>query len=310
MEVSVTCPDLGLPSVSFTAGADSLVSDVLIAAATEWDLDPEELQLSLAGELLLETGKLVAHGVGLNTELEVFKKRFRLFGKNWFTDETLREKLLHKLETSKEECLYLDTPTFSSDGCLSFDACLLPPIVERISFRNPNSKVGVVADEFLHQCASVVEVDFLGLSTVTAVGISFLAGCPRITSLDLSGLSSVTTIGDAFMSSCSSITTLNLSGLESVTTVGRWFLGDCPLLTALDTHGLSSVTTIQSGFLDSCVGLTELDLSGLKSVTDVGHSFLVNCDLLESVRLPEMNRSLFAEKSEAIQDLDEGLYEK
>ena len=50
----MTCSDLGFAAVSVTAGADSLVSDVLTAAAGEWDIDPEEVELSFAGDTLCE----------------------------------------------------------------------------------------------------------------------------------------------------------------------------------------------------------------------------------------------------------------
>ena len=42
MQVSVTCPDWGLPAVTVTAGADSVVSDVLTAAAEESENAPEK----------------------------------------------------------------------------------------------------------------------------------------------------------------------------------------------------------------------------------------------------------------------------
>ena len=41
MQVFVTCPGFGLPAVSVTVGADSVVSDVLKAATDEWDVDPD-----------------------------------------------------------------------------------------------------------------------------------------------------------------------------------------------------------------------------------------------------------------------------
>ena len=70
----MTFPDLGFPAVSLTAGPDSLVSDVLNAAAEEWDVDAEQVELSLAGKFLCETERLLLLGVGPTTELEMWKK--------------------------------------------------------------------------------------------------------------------------------------------------------------------------------------------------------------------------------------------
>ena len=187
MQVFVTCPDWGLPAVTVTAGADSVVNDVLTAAAEEWDVDPEEVELSFAGDTLCETDRLADHGVVADSELEMWKKQFRIFGKCWFVDDAKREKLLLWMRDHITEYLYLDTATFTEDGCLTVDEGLLPSDAKRISFRYLN-------------CNSTV------ISQVTAIGDNFLCNCSEITSLDLSGLSSVTSIGDDFLFNCSQIT--------------------------------------------------------------------------------------------------------
>ena len=110
MQIFVTCPDWGLPAVTVTTGADSVVSDVLTAAAGEWDVDPEEVELSFAGDALRETDRLADHGVVANSELEMAKKQFRIFSKCWFVDVRKREKLLLWIRDHITENLCLDTP--------------------------------------------------------------------------------------------------------------------------------------------------------------------------------------------------------
>ena len=261
----MTCPDFGLPAVSVTVGADSLVSDVLSTAAGEWDIYPEEVELSFAGDILCETMRLADHGVGADSELEMWKKRFRLFGKCWFVDDRKRERLLCWLRDNNTEDLCLETSTFSKDGCLSIENSLLPSDAKRISFRNSTSDMTII-------------------SQVTTVGNKFLSSCTSITALDLPGLNSVTTIGDFFLGSCPQLTALDLSGLSSVTTIGRYFL-PYSRITALDLSGLSSVTTIGTGFLYFCTRITALDLSGFNSVNEIGKRFLHGCVAIKSPQL-------------------------
>ena len=284
MQVFVTCSDLGLPAVPVIVGAESVVSDVLNAAAVEWDVDPEEVELSFAGETLCETERLADHGVGADSELEMWKKRFQLFGKCWFIDDSKREKLLQWLEDHDEEYLNLDTPTFSEYGRLSVDNSLLPSNAERISFRNSNSDITVISQNFLHG-SSITSVDLSGLSSITTIGNCFLSSCLRITAVDLSGFSSVTTIGNNFLFICSQITSLDLSCLSSATTIGDYFLFRCSQLTSLDLSCLSSVTTVGDTFLSFCTQLTSLDLSSLSSVTTIGSFFLSSCSQLTSLDL-------------------------
>ena len=276
MQVFVTCPDWGLSAVTVTAGVDSVVSDVLTAAAGEWDVDPEEVELSFAGDTLCETDRLADHGVVANSELEMWKKQFRIFGKCWFVDDTKREKLLLWIRDHITENLYLDTPTFAKDGCLTVDGDLLPLDAEQVAFRNSNS-------------------NSTAMSSVTRVANYFLNSYSNITALDLSGLSSVTTIGNYFLSFCS-LTALDLSGLSSVTIIGHNFLAHCFQITSLDLSGFSSVAFINHSFLFYCSEITSLDLSSLSSVTRIGMNFLSECKALESVQLPESNSALF-EKS-------------
>ena len=302
MQVSVTYLDLGLPTVSFTADADSLVSDVLTAAAEEWDIDPEEVELSFAGELLCETGRLVAHGVGPNAELEVVRKRFRLYDKNWLIDWAKREELLRRLAVSNDDCLHLDTPTFLEDGRVSLLSKLVPPMVKSISFRNSNTSIRSIACRFLEN-SSITSLDLSGLSSVTTIGSSFLASYSSITSVDLSGLSSVTSVNSWFLSQCESLTSLDLSGLGGLTDVGSGFLADCSSLTMLDITNFKNVLIIRTWFLSQCVSITSLDLSGLISLKAIGGGFLEKCESLQSIQLPENNKSVFVDCSKVVRRL-------
>ena len=329
MQIFVTCPDLGFPAVSVTVGADSVVSDVLTAAAGEWDVDPDEVELSFAGDALCDSDRLADRGVGVDSELEMWNKLVRIFGKCWFVDDRKREKLLLWMRDRITEDLCLDTPTFSVDGCLTIDEGLLPSDAKQISFRHSNcnntviSQVTSIGDDFLSWCSKITSVDlsglssvtsigddFLccseitsvdlsGLSSVTSIGNNFLSSCSQVTSLDLSGLSSVTSIGDDFLSKCSQITSVDLSGLGSVTSIGNDFLFYCLKITSLDLSGLGSVTSIGNNFLFKCSGITSVDLSGLSSVKEIGESFLVNCRALESVQLPQNNGALFEQSVKA-----------
>ena len=162
MQVFVTCPDWGLPAVTVTAGADSVVIDVLTEAAEEWDVDPEEVELSFAGDTLCETDRLADHGVVADSEFEMAKKQFRIFGKSWFVDDAKREKLLLWMRDHITEYLCLDTRTFTEDGCLTVDSRLLPSNAKQIAFRNSNS-------------------NSTDMSSVTTIGNKFLYGCSQIT---------------------------------------------------------------------------------------------------------------------------------
>ena len=284
MQVFVTFPELELAAVSVTVGVDSLVSDVLKGAAFEWDVDPEEVELSFAGDTLDETERLADHGLGADSEMEMRKKLFRLFGKCWFVDESKREKLLQWLGNHNEEYLNLDTPTFSEDGCLSVSNDMLPSVAERISFRNSNSNIKIFSQQFL-QRSSITSLDLSGLSSVTTIGGFFVAFCSQLTSVDLTSLSSVTTIGLGFLYECSKLTAIDLSGLSSVTTIGEGFAASCSQLTAVDLSGLSSVTTIGNGFLSSCSQLTAIELSGLRRLTTIGSYFLYECSKLTAIDL-------------------------
>ena len=301
MQVFVTCPDWGLPAVTVTAGADSVVSYVLTAAAEEWDMDPEEVELLFAGDTLCETDRLADHGVVANSELEMAKKQFRIFGKCWFVDDAKREKLLLWMRDHITEYLCLDTPTFTEDGCLTIRGDFLLSDAKQVAFRNSNSKstampsVTTIGDRFLY-CSNITSLDLSSLSSVTAIGNECLSCCSRITSLDLSGFSSVTTIGSEFLCYSTRITELDLSCLSNTTAIGNYFLFSCSHITSLDLSGLSGVTRIGSHFLSNCPQITSLDLSSLRNVTSIEESFLGQCKALESVQLPESNSALF-EKS-------------
>ena len=277
--------------MTVTTGAESVVSDVLTAAAGEWDVDPEEVELSFAGDALRETDRLADHGVVANSELEMAKKQFRIFSKSWFVDVRKREKLVLWIRDHITENLCLDTPTFAEDGCLTVYSNLLPSDAKQVAFFNSNcnntdiSLVTTIGDDFLSCCEQITSLDFSGLNNVTTIGDDFLYCCAQITSLDLSGLNSVTTIGDSFLRNCSKITSLDLYGLSSVTSIGNDFLSECSEIISLDLSGLSSVTSIGNYFFSGCSQITSLDLSGLSSVTTIGNGFLYSCQQISSLDL-------------------------
>ena len=319
MQVFVMCPDLGLPAVAVTVGVNSVVSDVLTAAAAEWNVDPEEVELSFAGDTLCENERLADRGVGADSELEMGKKQFRIFDKSWFVDDIKRKKLVLWIRDHITEDLCLDTTTFSNDGCLDFQAELMPSDARQVSFCNSNfngtaissvtsigkffmssysqittidisclSAVATIGDNFLSLCSQIATLDLSGLSSVTSIGSFFLYRCSQLTSLDLPGLSGIVTIGDYFLSRCSQITTVDLSGLNTITTVGDLFLSECSQITALDFSGVSSVTTIGNSFLSSCSRITALNLSGFSSVTSIGGFFLSECLQITSLDLSSL----------------------
>ena len=143
--------------------------------------------------------------MGTDSELEMCRKRFRIFGKYWLVDDSKRVKLLRWLREHNEEYLCLDTTTFTEDGCLSIEGDWLPSVAERLSFSNSNSDITVI-------------------SLATTIGDYFLSNCSKITSVNLSCFSNVTTIGDFFLYSCSQITSVDLSCFGNVTAVGDFFL--------------------------------------------------------------------------------------
>ena len=179
-------------------------------------------------------------------------------------DETKREELLRRLAGDEEECLFLDTPTFLENNVLKLEKGLIPPIVERVSFRNSNSEVQAIEDSFLKENSSLTSLDLSGLHSLTSIGDEFLYEC-SITSLDLSSLSNVTKIGDLFLTGCSSITVLHLPGLNSVTRMGISFLSFCDSITSLDLSGMNSVTEIGDEFLHECSSITGVTKLGQRA---------------------------------------------
>ena len=204
----------------------------------EWDVDPEEVEHLFAGDTLCETDRLADHGVVANSEFEMAKKQFRIFGKCWFVDDAKRENLLLWMRDHITEYLCLDTATFTEDGCLTVEGDILPSDAEQIVFRNSNSNstamssVTTIGDEFLFRCSQITSLDLSCLSSVTTIGERFLYFCSEITSVNLPDLSSVTTIGDKFLFYCSRITSADLSGLSSVTVIGHLFLCSCSQISA------------------------------------------------------------------------------
>ena len=311
--------------MEFTAVAESVVRDVICAASEEWDVDPDEVELSFAGDKLDENSLVVVNYIGVTLEFVATKKQFRIFNKSWFTDELKTSKMVTKHLDSNNCFLYLDTPTFIEDNYLKFSSELLPSSISAISFLNSNSDVTAIGCNFLLFCSSLTKIDLSSLSNVASIGHCFLEGCQNLTSLDLTGFSSVTAIGSSFLVNCSSVKEINLSALRNVTVVGYNFLAGCNSVEVLDLSSLSNLNIISGGFLMACSSLTELDLSGfgnvttigsmfvmrcssittldlsnMKNVEAVGGAFLKECPSISLLRLPEVNRHLFEKSTKTV----------
>ena len=283
MQIAVTFPDLELPIISFTVDVNSLVSDVLNAAADEWNIDPCEIDLSFDGRLLISSTKVSSLAIVAGDELVAFKKQFRLFGKKWFTDDTMTDAMLHRYRNNQDEFLYLDAETFSEDGFLSISHELFEGIDAAISFKNCDMITSL--DKNFLMNSSIAAIDLSDFNNVATCGVSFLSRCVLVPSLDLSFLNSLVSIGDFFLSKCFSLASLNLSGLSSVTSIGDSFLFQCHSLVLLDLSGLRNLTSVGDNFMCRCSSVVTIDFTGLHNLTMIGSYFLYHCTSIVTLNL-------------------------
>ena len=310
MQVSVTFPNMMLPAVVVTTGCDSLVHEVLTAAAEEWDINPEEVELSFSGDILPGETSLVSHGVDPMSELEVFKIRCRIISKSCLTNYKMIEQIKDWYHHNYE-CLYLDSQTFIENGILEMEESLLPSDIRRVSFRNSDSKLRIIGANFNSYGSSVTSIDFSKLTSVTGTQTGFLSSCSSLTELDLSGFCNVTSIGNHFLNSCRRLTKVDLTGFHCLTRIGSCFLSGPRSLTAINLPSLPCVavgelflnssscatidfsncnlSTLGSRFLMSCLSVANLNLSGLRNVTEIYHTFLYNCGSLTSLDLSSLS---------------------
>eukprot|EP01060_Flectonema_neradi_P028015 TRINITY_DN3768_c1_g1_i1.p1 TRINITY_DN3768_c1_g1~~TRINITY_DN3768_c1_g1_i1.p1 ORF type:complete len:296 (+),score=41.81 TRINITY_DN3768_c1_g1_i1:165-1052(+) len=230
MQVFVSFPDAGFPDVVFEAASKSLVADAARAAANEWGVDAEFLELSFSESVLPQNSQLVSHLIDGDSQLTA--SLIQVFGFNWFTDDDKRKKLMQHLSKMGEKFLSLDTPTFTTDGCFRFDLAWIPDI--EISFINPLpsiTSVELAKPDFWNNRGSLVtNVGLTGLSNITSIGDDFMTLCSSITTLDFSCLTNLTKIGNFFLAACSSLTSLDLTSFCNVIIVGEYFLARCPSL--------------------------------------------------------------------------------
>ena len=303
------CLESDFTVVSITVGPDSLVEDVLKSAAVEWGIDSDDCDLIFADEKLPATDRLVSHAIGPDAELCVIKKKFRLYGKKWFSDELKMKNVLNY--RNNDEFLFVDSSTFAEDASLYFeDGDSLPRELKKISFRNSDTLATTVGASFLDYCEFIKEIEFPAFNSITTIEENFLFSCSELTKIDLSGLCNVTSVGNSFLSSCKameeidlspfvniqtignsfiyawdSIKTIDLSSLSNVTTIGNGFLSCCDSLETVNLSGLSKVTSIGSTFLYGCASLRKLDLSSFTNVTEVGSEFLTFCRSVSNINL-------------------------
>eukprot|EP01060_Flectonema_neradi_P034304 TRINITY_DN5979_c0_g1_i1.p1 TRINITY_DN5979_c0_g1~~TRINITY_DN5979_c0_g1_i1.p1 ORF type:complete len:332 (+),score=40.51 TRINITY_DN5979_c0_g1_i1:159-1154(+) len=288
MQVFMSFPDSGFPDVVFEVVAESLVSDAAKAAASEWGVDAEFLEVSFCGLLIPSNSRLLTHGIEGSSQLVVsFPK---VFGREWFTNVGKRKKLMEHLSSNDEQHLSLDTPSFATDGHFSFDMSWIQSEI-KVSFVNPDPSItsaGCKQPEFGNYSGlPVASVELLGLKNITLVGDNFLSKCAKLASLDVGCLNNVTSIGDNFMAECSSLSSLDLRSFNNVTVIGNCFLGGCSSLSSADLARFTNVTSIGHNFLVGCSSLTSLDLSNLNSLTKVGNNFLA-CTSISSLDLTSL----------------------
>eukprot|EP01060_Flectonema_neradi_P021986 TRINITY_DN3012_c0_g1_i1.p1 TRINITY_DN3012_c0_g1~~TRINITY_DN3012_c0_g1_i1.p1 ORF type:complete len:398 (+),score=43.09 TRINITY_DN3012_c0_g1_i1:47-1195(+) len=309
MQIFVSFPDAGYPDIVFEVTAKSLVADAAQAAADEWDVDVDFLEISFDGSLIPLNSQLMSHGVEGGSQLTA--SLLRVFGNKWFIDDTKRELLMRHLSRIDEQHLSLDTPTFATDGCFEFDMAWIPNKIE-VSFVNPHPSVtsAMFSEPQLYGDAiPVLKIDLLGLRHITTIADDFLSNCSLLKELDVSCLTNLTSVHSYFLAACPLIETLNVSGLNNLTWIGRYFLGGCASLTALDLGSFNNVTSAGSGFLGGCSSLRSLDLSSLSKLTEINDRFLSTCILLSTVNLLSFSNitaigSGFLQECSALSTLD------
>eukprot|EP01060_Flectonema_neradi_P006017 TRINITY_DN14021_c0_g1_i1.p1 TRINITY_DN14021_c0_g1~~TRINITY_DN14021_c0_g1_i1.p1 ORF type:complete len:363 (+),score=47.74 TRINITY_DN14021_c0_g1_i1:483-1571(+) len=301
------------PSVSISVTAETLVEDAVKAAAAEWGVDVDLLELSYSGSVLPCDSKLISHGVEGDSQLTA--SLVNLFGRKWFKDYKTQGKLIKHLTGIGEQHLCLDTSTFSNDGCVKFDHRCIQKAFKSVSFLNADPSVTsvqfeieswidifklstanlpgfrnvtAVGDSFFEGSLSLTDIDIPSLVSVRTIGNKFLLGCLSLSKLDFSSLTNVTAIGSQFLDKCDSVVTLDLTGLSNLTTIG-WGFAKCKSLTTVNLADLHRVTSIDMDFLSHCSSLVSIDLTHLRSLTHVGKDFLYGCSSLTEVDLSSFN---------------------
>eukprot|EP01060_Flectonema_neradi_P003219 TRINITY_DN12065_c0_g1_i1.p1 TRINITY_DN12065_c0_g1~~TRINITY_DN12065_c0_g1_i1.p1 ORF type:complete len:346 (+),score=43.32 TRINITY_DN12065_c0_g1_i1:41-1078(+) len=290
MQLTLTFPDADFPDVVFEATVESLVKDVVQAAADEWGIDAKFLEISFAGSAIPLDSRLMSHEVEAGSELTV--SMVPVYGLDWFTDSNKREKLMQRLSNIGEQELSLDAPTFTKDGCFQFTMAWIQTRLS-ISFVNVHPSITSVEFSmpgFFENNFPVTKVDLSGFSNITLIGNNFLSRCSVISVLDVSCLSNVTSIGNHFLSGCSSLSSLDLTAFINVTSIGNSFLSGCSSLSSLDLKSFGNLTSIGKGFLFGCSGLSTLNLECLSRVTLIGRGigFIKGCSSL-TVEVEDLN---------------------
>eukprot|EP01060_Flectonema_neradi_P021987 TRINITY_DN3012_c0_g1_i2.p1 TRINITY_DN3012_c0_g1~~TRINITY_DN3012_c0_g1_i2.p1 ORF type:complete len:397 (+),score=39.11 TRINITY_DN3012_c0_g1_i2:47-1192(+) len=288
MQIFVSFPDAGYPDIVFEVTAKSLVADAAQAAADEWDVDVDFLEISFDGSLIPLNSQLMSHGVEGGSQLTA--SLLRVFGNKWFIDDTKRELLMRHLSRIDEQHLSLDTPTFATDGCFQFDMAWIPNEIE-VSFVNPHPSVTSAefrkADFWAREAFPVLKIDLLGLRNITSLSNYFLSRCTSLTTLDVSCLTNLTSIDNWILFECSALSTFELGNLNNLTMIGDGFLARCLSLSALDLD-LENLTSVGKSFLHRCTSLSRLDVSCLGNLTSIGKDFLRECSSIRSLNLASL----------------------
>ena len=304
MNLFMTCSEFGFSDILFIMTTTSTVKDAAQAAADEWNIDVDFIEISFAGEVLSSSATLLS--LGVESESQVVVSMMKLFDREWFTDVNKRLKVLNLFHTNPERVFRFDTPSFAVEGCVVISDW---QTLHKIEFCNPSTSITSVSDAFL-SLSIASELDLTGLKFITEIGNSFLYKQKSLISLNLSVFSSVTVVGDSFVENCYSLSTLNLSGLRNVTSIGNYFLCNCVSIVELDLSPLEKISSIGSyfisgcgsvenlilpdleglksiskNFISGCTSVTSMDLSSLKNITNINDYFLCGCTGVESLDL-------------------------
>ena len=283
MNLTITCPNTEFCDVNFTTTTDTLVEEASNTAADEWGVDSCRIDLNYGGALLPSNSKIVSHGVSVDSQLVA--SLIQIFRLDHFKDPVKAKVIKPIFKDEPNKILYLDSPTFTTDGSIDVDCLLLPENVKSIEWCNPKPSITSVADSFLfesdHTHMRLTSVDLTGLCYVTTIKDSFLKNCDSLTHLDMSSLCNVTSIGTEFLHGCSALETIDLSKFSKLTEIPDAFLCDNTSLTNIDISGLSNITKIGHSFLSDCEFLQTIDISCLTKVTSIGEYFMCNAGLME-----------------------------
>eukprot|EP01060_Flectonema_neradi_P007259 TRINITY_DN15036_c0_g1_i1.p1 TRINITY_DN15036_c0_g1~~TRINITY_DN15036_c0_g1_i1.p1 ORF type:complete len:381 (+),score=41.92 TRINITY_DN15036_c0_g1_i1:43-1185(+) len=320
IEVVVTYPDTFKPVVA-EVDTTTTASDLIIAAAAEWEVDDQLLDLQLESESLVRSSRVLLYGIAAGAEFTVVERSI-------FSVADLRSAALtNKVDVTLSK-LFQNCPNrlLKIDAALSDDVLNLngiPEDIKNISFINA-SHITSIGEKFLTSVfgrhSQVTAVDLSALSNITEIGMYFFSQS-QVASIDLSQFTKVTDIGDGFLYSCCNLDSLDLSSLGNVTTVDKYFLSKCDGLETVDFSPLS-ITVLKNEFLGSCdslksivpcTGITSIqdnvfsrsqslksiEMSPLASVTEIGYNFcyyntsLVSVDLSPLVNVTSIGNGFF-----------------